>query len=69
MKTSIKNQYVYANQALITIVAIVLGYNIYQFIQHPENSNIGISLILIVFTSIMVRKYGYTFPKKDKTRE
>lgn len=66
MKTSLKNQYVYANQALITIVAIVLGYNIYQFIQHPEKSNIGISLILVVFTSIMVRKYGYTLPKKDK---
>lgn len=66
MKTSLKNQYVYANQALITIVAIVLGYNIYQFIQHPEKSNIGISLILVVFTSIMVRKYGYSLPKKDK---
>ncbi|WP_276876487.1 hypothetical protein [Chryseobacterium joostei] len=58
MKTS-TNQYAYANNILIALVSAVFGYNLYQAIVHPDNSNIGISLILVVLTSVMVRKYGH----------
>ncbi|UKB79660.1 hypothetical protein [Chryseobacterium sp. MEBOG07] len=67
MKTTTKNQYAYANNILISIVSAVFGYNLYQAIVHPENSNIAISLILIVLTSIMVRKYGYQ-PTEEKKK-
>ena len=65
MKTTTKNQYAYVNNILISVVSAVFGYNLYQAIVHPENSNIGIRLILVVITSIMVRKYGYQ-PIKEK---
>ncbi|MFS4431750.1 hypothetical protein [Chryseobacterium sp. S90] len=65
MKTTTRNQYAYVNNILIAIVSAVFGYNFYQLIVHPENSNIAISLILVVITSIMVRKYGYK-PIKEK---
>lgn len=66
MKTTTRNRYAYANNILITIVSAVFGYNIYQSIVHPEKSNIAISLILVVITSIMVRKYGYRLIKEKK---
>lgn len=65
MKTTSKNQYAFANQILISVVGAVFGYNLYRLIVHPEASNIGVSLILVVTTSIMVRKYGYK-PTKEK---
>ncbi|MDW9381225.1 hypothetical protein [Chryseobacterium sp. JV558] len=65
MKTTTRNQYAYVNNILISVVSAVFGYNLYQAIVHPESSNIGISLILVVITSIMVRKYGYK-PIKEK---
>ncbi|MCJ7934008.1 MAG: hypothetical protein MUW56_10320 [Chryseobacterium sp.] len=58
MKTTAKNQYAYVNNILIAIVSAVFGYHFYQAIVHPENSNIALSLILVVLTSIMVQKYG-----------
>lgn len=64
MKTSTRNQYAYANNILIALVSAVFGYNLYQAIVHPDQSNIAISLILVVLTSVMVRKYGYK-PVKD----
>lgn len=66
MKTSTKNQYAYVNTILITIVSAIFGYNFYQAIVHPENSNIAVSLILVVLTSVMVRKYGYKPVKEEK---
>lgn len=66
MKTSTRNQYAYANNILIALVSAIFGYNLYQAIVHPAESNIGLSLILVVLTSIMVRKYGY---KKVKDKE
>lgn len=66
MKTSTKNQYVYVNNILIAVVSSIFGYNLYQAIVHPENSNIAISLILVVLTSVMVRKYGYKPVKEEK---
>nr|WP_315033429.1 hypothetical protein [uncultured Chryseobacterium sp.] len=66
MKTSTRNQYAIANNILIALVSAVFGYNLYQLIVHPDQSNIGISLILVVLTSIMVRKYGY---KQVKEKE
>lgn len=59
MKTTTRNQYVFANNILIALVSAVFGYNLYHAIVHPAQSNIAISLILVVLTSIMVRKYGY----------
>lgn len=59
MKTTTRNQYAYANSILIVLVSAVFGYNLYQLIVHPAKSNIALSLILVVLTSIMVRKYGY----------
>jgi len=56
MKTSAKNHYVYVNNILIAFVSAIFGYNFYQAIVHPEKSNIAISLILVVLTSVMVRK-------------
>lgn len=66
--SSSNNQYAYANNILIAIVSAVFGYNLYQAIVHPENSNIAISLILVVLTSVMVRKYGYK-QVKDTPKE
>ncbi|MGH1518586.1 hypothetical protein [Chryseobacterium sp. JK1] len=68
MKTSTKNQYAYANNILIAFVSAIFGYNFYQAIVHPEKSNIAISLILVVLTSVMVRKYGYQ-PVKEKKKD
>lgn len=66
MKTSTKNQYAYVNNILIAVVSSIFGYNLYQAIVHPGNSNIAISLILVVLTSVMVRKYGYKPVKEEK---
>lgn len=67
MKTSLKNQYASANNALIAIVSSVLGYNIYQAISHPERSHLILSIILVFLTYFMVQKYGYktTAEKKE----
>lgn len=61
--SSSNNQYAFANNILIALVSAVFGYNFYQAIVHPEKSNIAISLILVVLTSVMIRKYGYNKPK------
>lgn len=66
MKTTTKNQYAFANNILIALVSAVFGYNLYQAIVHPADSNIALSLILVALTSIMVRKYGY---KQGKDQE
>lgn len=68
MKTTTKNQYAYANNILIALVSAVFGYNLYQAIVHPDHSNIALSLILVVLTSIMVRKYGNK-PTKEKQKD
>ncbi|WP_312286969.1 hypothetical protein [Chryseobacterium gleum] len=65
MKTSSKNQYAYANNILITFVSAVFGYNVYQAIVHPEKSNIILALMLVILTSVMVRKYGHQ-PTNEK---
>lgn len=57
MKTSLKNQYAYTNNILMSIVSAVLGYNLYQAIVHPEKSHLFLSVILVVLTYYMVRKY------------
>ncbi|EFK37521.1 Uncharacterised protein [Chryseobacterium gleum] len=65
MKTSSKNQYAYANNILITLVSAVFGYNLYQAIVHPEKSSITLALMLVILTSVMVRKYGHQ-PTNEK---
>ncbi|MDN3695536.1 hypothetical protein QWZ06_26560 [Chryseobacterium tructae] len=67
MKTSTtNNQYVFANNVLIFIVSLLLGYNIYQEIYHPEKSELFISIILVALTSVMVQKYGTKTDEKNK---
>lgn len=67
MKTSTNNnQYVFANNVLILIVSVLLGYNIYQEIYHPEKSHLFLCAILVALTSAAVRKYG--IPKEQRTR-
>ncbi|WP_126652963.1 hypothetical protein [Chryseobacterium aureum] len=68
MKTSAKNPYAYAGNILIIIVSAIFGYHFYQAIVHPEKANIAISLILVVLTSVMVRKYGH-LPVKEKKKD
>lgn len=63
MKTTLKNQYAFANQVLIAVVSAVFGYNLYQAIVHPENSHLTLSIILVAMTYIVVKKYG---TKKSK---
>ncbi|WP_347217474.1 hypothetical protein [Chryseobacterium sp.] len=67
MKTSTtNNQYASANSVLIFIVSLLLGYNIYQAIYHPEKSDLFICIILAALTSVMVQKYG---TKTDEKKE
>ena len=67
MKTSTpNNQYAEANNVLIIIVSMLLGYNIYQEIYHPEKSNLLLCIALVALTSIMVKKYGTKTEQKDK---
>lgn len=58
MKTTSKIQYAFANFILIPVVSAVFGYNLYQVIAHQEMSNVAATLLLAVFTSVLVRKYG-----------
>ena len=66
MKTTSKNDYASVNLFLIPLVSAVFGYNFYQVMVHPEKSNIAAILILVVITSLMVRKYGYKPVKEYK---
>lgn len=58
MKTTIKNQYASANNALIFFVSMLVGYNIYQEIFHPEKADLILCLIMIVLTAVTLQKYG-----------
>lgn len=66
MKTSTSNQYTSANSVLIFIVSILLGYNIYQEIYHPEKSQLLLCVILVALTSVTVQKYGTKADEKKK---
>lgn len=66
MKTTTRNQYAYANNILLFIVSMLLGYNIYQEIYHPEKSELLVCSILVALTSVMVQKYGIKTYDKNK---
>lgn len=67
MKTSTSNnQYAEANNVLIIIVSMLLGYNIYQENYHPEKSDLLLCIALVILTSVMVKKYGTKTEQKDK---
>ncbi len=66
MKSSTSNQYASANNILIFIVSMLLGYNIYQEIYHPEKSQLLLCIILVALTSVMVQKYGTKTDEKHK---
>ncbi|MBB6332555.1 positive regulator of sigma E activity [Chryseobacterium sediminis] len=65
MKTTIKNQYSSANNALIFFVSMLVGYNIYQEIFHPEKADLILCVIMIVLTTFTIQKYG----KKTETKQ
>ncbi|MFS4431746.1 hypothetical protein [Chryseobacterium sp. S90] len=65
MKTTIKNQYVSANNALIFFVSMLVGYNIYQEIFHPEKADIILCVIMVALTTVTIQKYN----KKAEAKE
>ncbi|KIC61783.1 hypothetical protein [Chryseobacterium taiwanense] len=69
MKTSIsKNQYVAAHSVLLFLVSVLMGYNIYQEICHPEKSDLFLSAVLVAITAAMVRKYGLKTEEKKEEK-
>ncbi|MGL6128626.1 hypothetical protein BBI01_14620 [Chryseobacterium artocarpi] len=67
MKTSTSsNQYASANNVLIFLVSMLLGYNIYQEIYHPEKSDFLLCVVLLALTSVMVKKYGTKTDQKNE---
>ncbi|WES96397.1 hypothetical protein P2W68_16300 [Chryseobacterium arthrosphaerae] len=67
MKNSLStNRYVYIYNLLITLTAAVFGYHFYHVIVHPDRSNIALSLIMAVLTSVMVRKLSSEKIRKTK---
>jgi hypothetical protein len=67
MKNTLKNQYVYTNNLLISIVSAVFGYNIYQAIVHPEKSHLFLSFILLAISMYTCKKYGYETKREKET--
>ncbi|CAD0222615.1 hypothetical protein KYG33_14820 [Chryseobacterium sp. D764] len=65
MKTTIKNQYASANNALIFFVSILVGYNIYQEIFHPEKADLILCIVMIIFTAATIQENG----KKAEAKE
>ncbi|WP_426481256.1 hypothetical protein [Chryseobacterium sp. R2ACT005] len=65
MKTTIKNQYASANNALIFFVSILVGYNIYQEIFHPEKADLILCIVMIIFTAATIQENG----KKEEAKE
>ena len=64
MKTTLKNQYIIANQILIAVASAVFGYNLYMAIVHPERAHLILSTILLAVTYFTCRKYGYKTTKE-----
>lgn len=59
MKTPFsKKQYIAANSILLFLVSVLLGYNIYQEICHPEKSHLFLCVVLVAITAAAIRKYG-----------
>ncbi|MDR6921326.1 MULTISPECIES: hypothetical protein [Chryseobacterium] len=58
MKTTSNHQYAAANSVLLFLVSLLLGYNIYQEIYHPEKSELFLCAVLVAITAAMIRRYG-----------
>ncbi|AYZ14430.1 hypothetical protein EGY05_21995 [Chryseobacterium arthrosphaerae] len=59
MKTPTSHkQYTEANNVLIFIVSVLLGYNIYRAMHYPEKSDLLLCIVLLALTSATVQKYG-----------
>lgn len=65
MKTAIKNQRASVNNALIFFVSMLIGYNIYQEIFHPEKADFILCVVMIVLTGATIQKYR----KKSEVKE
>lgn len=65
MKTTIKNQHASANNALIFFASILVGYNMYQEIFHPEKADLILCVIMIILTTATIQEYR----KKDEAKE
>ncbi|CAI8851557.1 hypothetical protein [Chryseobacterium sp. IT-36CA2] len=57
MKTTTKNQYASEKNTLIFFSSMLLGYNLYQEIYHPEKADLTLCLIIIALTTFTVQKY------------
>ncbi|MDR6463748.1 hypothetical protein [Chryseobacterium sediminis] len=64
MKTTIKNQYASTNNALIFFVSVLVGYNIYQEIFHPEKADLILCVVMMALTAVTIQKYE----KKAETK-
>lgn len=63
MKTILENNYSFAQQLIIGLVASFFGYHLYQEIVHPEKSQLSLSILLVALTYFLINKYGI---KPDK---
>lgn len=60
------NQDASGNNVLIFLVSVLLGYNIYQEIYHPEKSDFLLCVVLLAFISVTAKKYGTKLIKKSE---
>ncbi|MEJ5050900.1 hypothetical protein WH221_13800 [Chryseobacterium culicis] len=58
MKTTIKNPSSSANNALIFFVSMLVGYNLYQEIFHPEKADLILCILMIALTAATIKQYG-----------
>jgi len=57
MKTTIKNPSASDNNALIFFVSMLVGYNLYQEIFHPEKADLVLCILMIALTAVTVQQY------------
>ncbi|KPE50575.1 hypothetical protein [Chryseobacterium indologenes] len=68
MKTTSNHQYIAVNSVLLFIVSMLLGYNIYQEIYHPEKSELLLCTVLVAITSAAIRRYGLKTDQEDQQK-
>ncbi|MDQ1162577.1 hypothetical protein QE422_002945 [Chryseobacterium sp. SORGH_AS 447] len=65
MKTILENNYSFAQQLIIATVSVFFGYHFYQEIVSPEQSQLTLSIMLVVITYFLINKYGARPKKKN----
>ncbi|WP_294286965.1 hypothetical protein [uncultured Chryseobacterium sp.] len=64
MKTILENNYSLAQQLIIAIVSTFFGYQLYQEIVSPEQSQLTLSIIMVIAAYTLINKYGKRPEKK-----